>query len=77
MLRHVQHGRPGQEGATPGRVRWNEAITHVAFGGRRRRVYARIAAPAAPSPGTWSWISAAAVATSPACWPPLSPLAAG
>ena len=42
MLRRVQHGRPRREGATLEHVRWNEAITHVAFGGRRR-VYARIA----------------------------------
>jgi 2-polyprenyl-3-methyl-5-hydroxy-6-metoxy-1,4-benzoquinol methylase len=44
MLRRVQHGRPGRDGATLEHVRWNEAITHIAFGGRRRRVYARIAA---------------------------------
>ena len=34
MLRRVQHGRPRREGATLEHVRWNEAITHVAFGGR-------------------------------------------
>ena len=44
MLRRVQHGRPGRDGATLEHVRWNEAITHIAFVGRRRRVYARIAA---------------------------------
>src|SRR5215472_13605691 len=51
MLRRVQHGRPRQEGATLEHVRWNEAITQVAFGGRRRRVYARIAALSGAQPG--------------------------
>ena len=51
MLRRVRHGRPGREGATLAHVRWNEAITHIAFGGRRRRVYARIAALSGAQPG--------------------------
>ena len=51
MLRRVQHGRPGRDGATLEHVRWNEAITHIAFVGRRRRVYARIAALTGAQPG--------------------------
>jgi ubiquinone/menaquinone biosynthesis C-methylase UbiE len=51
MLRRIQHGRPGREGATLEHVRWNEAITHVAFGGRRRRVYARLATLSGAQPG--------------------------
>ena len=51
MLRRVQHGRPRREGATLEHLRWNEAITHIAFGGRRRRAYARIAALSGAQPG--------------------------
>ena len=50
MLRRVKHGRPRREGATLEHVRWNEAIAHVAFGGRRQ-VYACIAALSGAQPG--------------------------
>jgi ubiquinone/menaquinone biosynthesis C-methylase UbiE len=51
MLQRIRHGRQDREGATLGRVRLNEAMTQVAFGGRRRRVYARIAALSGAAPG--------------------------
>lgn len=51
MLQRSRHDRPHPAGATLDRVRVNEAITHVAFGGRRRRVYARIAALSGAAPG--------------------------
>ena len=50
-MQRVQHSRPGQEGARLDRVRLNEIITHVVFGGRRRRTYARITALAGARPG--------------------------
>ncbi|HZR51138.1 MAG TPA: class I SAM-dependent methyltransferase [Streptosporangiaceae bacterium] len=37
------HGHEHRDGATLDRVRLNEVVTHVAFLGRRRRVYRRIA----------------------------------
>ena len=49
MQQRIQHGRPGQEGARLDRVRLNEIITHVVFGGRRHRAYARITALAGPT----------------------------
>ena len=51
MQQRIQHGRPGQEGARLDRVRLNEIITHVVFGGRRHRAYARITALAGARPG--------------------------
>ncbi|MBO0817180.1 MAG: class I SAM-dependent methyltransferase, partial [Actinobacteria bacterium] len=44
MNQQREQGRPGREGARLDRVWLNEAITSAAFGGRRRRVYARIVA---------------------------------
>jgi ubiquinone/menaquinone biosynthesis C-methylase UbiE len=49
-----QRSRPGRlhrGGATLEHVRLNEAITQIAFGGRRHRVYARIAALSGAAPG--------------------------
>lgn len=51
MHQHVKHDRPHQEGARLDRVRLNEIVTHMAFGGRRRRVYARITALSGAGPG--------------------------
>ena len=51
MQQRIQHGRLGQEGARLDRVRLNEIITHVVFGGRRHRAYARITALAGARPG--------------------------
>lgn len=51
MPQRVFHGRPQPEGAILERVRLNEAMTQIAFGGRRRRVYARIAALSGARPG--------------------------
>jgi ubiquinone/menaquinone biosynthesis C-methylase UbiE len=51
MQQHVKHDRPHQEGARLDRVRLNEMVTHMAFGGRRRRVYARITALSGARPG--------------------------
>ncbi len=51
MLQRVRHGRQDREGVTLDRVRLNEAITQIAFGGRRRGVYARIAALSGAAPG--------------------------
>ena len=51
MQQHVKHDRPHQEGARLDRVRLNEIVTHMAFGGRRRRVYARITALSGAGPG--------------------------
>ena len=48
-----RHDHLGEEGATLERVRLNEAVTHIAFGGRRRRVYARIADLSGAGPGDW------------------------
>lgn len=50
-MQHVKHDRPHQEGERLDRVRLNEIVTHVAFGGRRRRVYARITALSGARPG--------------------------
>jgi ubiquinone/menaquinone biosynthesis C-methylase UbiE len=44
MQQQIRHSGPGREGTRLDRVRLNEAVTHVVFSGRRRRVYARIAA---------------------------------
>lgn len=51
MLQRIRHGRQHREGATLDRVRLNEGITQIAFGGRRRRVYSRIAALSGAAPG--------------------------
>lgn len=51
MCQRARHDRPHREGATLEHVRLNEAITQTAFGGRRHRVYARIAALSGASPG--------------------------
>jgi ubiquinone/menaquinone biosynthesis C-methylase UbiE len=51
MRQGNRHDRRGRESATLERVRLNEAVTHIAFGGRRRRVYARIAALSGAGPG--------------------------
>ena len=51
MLQRIQRDRPDREGAVLERVRLNEALTQVAFGGRRRRVYARVAALSGAQPG--------------------------
>lgn len=51
MLQRIRHGRQDREGATLDRVRLNEAITQFACGGRRRRVYTRIAALSGAAPG--------------------------
>jgi ubiquinone/menaquinone biosynthesis C-methylase UbiE len=47
----IQPGRPSRAGARLDRVRLNEIITQAAFGGRRRRVYARITALSGARPG--------------------------
>jgi predicted amidohydrolase YtcJ/SAM-dependent methyltransferase len=44
VLQRIRHERPQPEGATLERVGVNEAVTQIVFLGRRRRVYARIAA---------------------------------
>jgi ubiquinone/menaquinone biosynthesis C-methylase UbiE len=46
-----RHGHPSREGATLDHVRLNETVTHIAFGGRRRRVYARISVLSGARPG--------------------------
>ncbi len=51
MMQQIQHGYPGRDGARLDRVRLNEIITHAAFGGRRRGVYARITALSGARPG--------------------------
>jgi ubiquinone/menaquinone biosynthesis C-methylase UbiE len=51
MLQRVLQRRPHPEGATLERVRMNEAVTRIAFGGRRRRVYARVVALSGAQPG--------------------------
>jgi len=51
MLLRNRHGHPSREGATLDRVRLNETATQIAFGGRRRRVYACIAALSGARPG--------------------------
>jgi ubiquinone/menaquinone biosynthesis C-methylase UbiE len=51
MLHRIRHGRQDRDDATLDRVRMNEAFTQVVFGGRRRRVYSRIAALSGAAPG--------------------------
>ncbi len=51
MQQQIRHSRPSREGARLDRVRLNEAITRVVFGGRHRRVYARITALSGARPG--------------------------
>ena len=51
MLQRNRHGHPGREGATLDRVRLNEAVTQIAFGGRRRGVYTRITELSGARPG--------------------------
>jgi SAM-dependent methyltransferase len=51
VLLRNRHGRPSREGATLDHVRLNEAMTYIAFGGRRRRVYGRIAELSGARPG--------------------------
>ena len=51
MLQRNHHDHPGQEGSTLDRVRLNETITHIAFGGRRSSVYTRITALSGARPG--------------------------
>ena len=46
---------PGQEGARLDRVRLNEIVSYAAFGGRRRRVYARITALSGARRGDRVW----------------------
>ena len=51
MLLRNRRGDPGREGATLDRVRLNEVITRIAFGGRRRGVYTRITELSGARPG--------------------------
>jgi ubiquinone/menaquinone biosynthesis C-methylase UbiE len=51
MSQRNRHDHLSRAGATLDRVRLNEAVTHIAFGGRRRRVYARITALSGARPG--------------------------
>jgi ubiquinone/menaquinone biosynthesis C-methylase UbiE len=51
MLQRNRHGHPSRQGAILDRVRLNEAVTYIAFGGRRRTVYARIVALSGARPG--------------------------
>jgi len=51
MHQHVKHDRPHQDGARLDRVRLNEIVTLMAFGGRRRRVYTSITALSGAKPG--------------------------
>jgi ubiquinone/menaquinone biosynthesis C-methylase UbiE len=51
MLQRILQCRPHPGGATLERVRMNEAVTQIAFGGRRRRVYARVVALSGAQPG--------------------------
>lgn len=51
MLQPDGRDHAGREGATLDRVRVNEVITHLAFGGRRRSVYTRITALSGARPG--------------------------
>ena len=46
-----RHGDPSREGATLDRVRLNEVMTRLAFGGRRRGVYTRITELSGARPG--------------------------
>jgi ubiquinone/menaquinone biosynthesis C-methylase UbiE len=51
MLNHILKARPSPQGATIGRIRMYELTSEIAFGGRRRRVYRRIAALSGARPG--------------------------
>jgi SAM-dependent methyltransferase len=51
VLLRNRHGHPGQDSATLDHVHLNEAVTHIAFGGRRRDVYTRITALSGARPG--------------------------
>ena len=51
MQQQIRHEGPGREGARLDHARLNEAMTHVVFGGRCRRVYARMAALSGARPG--------------------------
>jgi ubiquinone/menaquinone biosynthesis C-methylase UbiE len=51
MLLRNRHGDPSREDATLDRVRLNEVITRIAFGGRRRGVYTRITELSGARPG--------------------------
>ena len=51
MLQRNWHGRPSGQGAALESVRLSEAVTYLAFGGRRRTVYARIVALSDARPG--------------------------
>jgi ubiquinone/menaquinone biosynthesis C-methylase UbiE len=51
MLHRNRQDHPSREDATLDRVRLNEVITQIAFGGRRRSVYTRITALSGARPG--------------------------
>jgi len=51
MLQRVMHVHTGPEGATIEGVRMNEAVSELAFLGRRRRAYRRIVALSGAQPG--------------------------
>ncbi len=51
MLQRVMHVHTGPEGATIEGVRMNEAVSELAFLGRRRRTYRRIVALSGAQPG--------------------------
>jgi len=51
MLHRNRHDHPSRKDATLDRVRLNQIITHIAFGGRRCSVYTRIAALSGARPG--------------------------
>lgn len=51
MRQVVRRDHPRRDGAVLDRVRVNEIVTWMAFGGRRRRVYARVAALSGARPG--------------------------
>jgi ubiquinone/menaquinone biosynthesis C-methylase UbiE len=51
VLHRNRHGHPDGEDATLRRIRLNETITHIAFRGRRRRVYTRITVLSGARPG--------------------------
>ncbi len=51
MLNHILKTQPDPQGSTIGRARLYDLTSEIAFGGRRRRVYARIAALSGARPG--------------------------
>ncbi|HEV3291691.1 MAG TPA: hypothetical protein VG123_22160, partial [Streptosporangiaceae bacterium] len=51
MPQQTGHERHGEAGAALQRARVNEIVTQIAFGGRRRRVYTRIAGLSGARPG--------------------------